>query len=127
MSSRKRSLIHIKSTDDHQLVEEQIHEKKRKFWYCDAGELENLFQLLLNILPEGSERLATGDFGVLNTSSLNFYLCPVYGLWKCLSTATAGNGGYGKAVCRIGKDKELLKPVQLIKALLYDHISFIKD
>ncbi|MBB5623552.1 malto-oligosyltrehalose synthase/4-alpha-glucanotransferase [Pedobacter cryoconitis] len=127
-SEKKFDKFYKNLTDDHQLVEEQIHEKKRKILSTAMqGELENLFQLLLNILPEGSERLATGDFGVFkHIISELLILCPVYRFYgNAYPLPQQEMEAMEKLFAELEKDKELLKPVQLIKkALLYDHISF---
>ena len=115
-------------TENHIAVEEQIREKKRKILKTAMqGELENLFQFLLNIIPEASERLESGDLEVFkHIISELLILCPVYRFYgNTYPLAQEEVEALEKMFAVLEKDKEQLRAVQLIKkALLYDHISF---
>ncbi|AMP98475.1 4-alpha-glucanotransferase [Pedobacter cryoconitis] len=127
-SEKKFNNFYENLTDDHQSVEEQILEKKRKILSTAMqGELENLYQLLLNIIPEGPERMAIGDFGVFkHIISELLILCPVYRFYgNAYPLPPQEMEAMEKLFAALEKDKELVKPVQFIKkALLYEHISF---
>ncbi|WP_367867289.1 malto-oligosyltrehalose synthase [Pedobacter sp. WC2423] len=127
-SEKKFNKFYENLTDDHQSVEEQILEKKRKILSTAMqGELENLYQLLLNIIPEGSERMTIGDFGVFKHIISELLIqCPVYRFYgNAYPLPPQEIEAMEKVFAALEKDKELLKPVQLIKkALLYEHISF---
>lgn len=115
-------------TEDNTSVEEQIHEKKRKILSTAMqGELENLFQLLLDIMPEGSERLLVEDFEAFKyIISELLILCPVYRFYgNAYPLAQEEMEAMEKLFALLEKDKELLRPVKLIKkAMLYDNIYF---
>ncbi|RAJ27288.1 malto-oligosyltrehalose synthase [Pedobacter cryoconitis] len=115
-------------TDDDTAIEEQIREKKRKILSTAMqGELENLFKFLLNILPEGSERLTNEDFEAFKYIISELLIqCPVYRFYgNAYPLPQQEIEGMEKLFAALEKEKNLSRPVQLIKkALLYDHISF---
>lgn len=115
-------------TEDQTAIDKQIFEKKRKILNTAMqGELENLFQFLLNIIPEGSERLSAGDFEAFKyIISELLILCPVYRFYgNSYPLAPQEMEAMEKLFAVFEKDKELVRPVQLIKkAMLYEHISF---
>lgn len=115
-------------TEDNTSIEEQIREKKRKILSTAMqGELENLFQLLLDIMPEGSERLSVEDFEAFKyIISELLILCPVYRFYgNAYPLAQEEMEAMEKLFALLEKDKKLLRPVKLIKkAMLYDNISF---
>jgi malto-oligosyltrehalose synthase/4-alpha-glucanotransferase len=115
-------------TENNTAIEEQIHEKKRKILKnAMQGELENLFQFLLKIMPEGSERLEDKDSEVFkNIISELLIGCPVYRFYgNAYPLPQEEIDALEKMFAALEKDKEQHRAVQLIKkALLYDHLSF---